>query len=203
MTNPLLISFEGTDGTGKSTQARLLSHQFRQVRQNAILLHEPGSTDIGEHIRDYLKAHKTLTYEAELLLFEAARAQLSRAVVQPALKSGTHVIMDRYIHSTIAYQGYGRNLDLQIIDTLNRFATLGQAPDLTFILFSSPEQRPHRLLSGDRFEDEEQEFHQRVAQAYQHLVDQNAKNIIMLDYQQTIEELQQQVWSQVAKSLQG
>lgn len=198
MPKPLLISFEGTDGTGKSTQARLLSNQFRQVNQNAILLHEPGSTDIGEHIRDYLKTHKTLTYEAELLLFEAARAQLSRAVVQPALKSGTHVIMDRYIHSTIAYQGYGRNLDLDLIRTLNNFATQGTDPDLTFILFSNNEQRPHRLLSGDRFEDEEKAFHLRVATAYQNLVDQNDSTIFMLDYQQTIEEVQKEVWQHVA-----
>ena len=139
MARPVFISFEGGEGSGKSTQAELLRDAMIAANRRATLVHEPGSTSLGEYLRRYLKEESvSLTGQAEVLLFSAARAQLVAEQLRPLLEQGTNLVADRYADSTLAYQGYGRELDLEMVRGLNAFATDGLRPDLTFLLDLSP-----------------------------------------------------------------
>ena len=124
------VTFEGVDGTGKTTQSQLLGQSLKDDGIDVLLLREPGGTDISEQIRNILldASQSNMTAETEVLLFEAARAQIVREVIQPALARGTWVICDRFMDSTVAYQGYGRGLDLEVIDKLNEFAVGATKP---------------------------------------------------------------------------
>ncbi|MEE3142651.1 MAG: dTMP kinase, partial [Chloroflexota bacterium] len=130
----IFIVFEGGDGSGKSTQARNLSQRLRRRSIPVLLTREPGGTPSGESIRRLLKGQRSFRPMSELLLFEAARAQLVESVIRPGLDGGTTVICDRYTASTVAYQGHGRGLDLALIQRLNEMATGGLVPDLTVLL---------------------------------------------------------------------
>ena len=134
MAKGLFIVFEGCEGSGKSTQAELLQTALVESGRQAILVHEPGSTNLGRYLRTYLKSKQPLTKESELLLFEAARAQLVADEIRPVLANGLIVIADRFAASTLAYQGYGRGIDIGLISRLNDFATAGIGPDITFLL---------------------------------------------------------------------
>ena len=136
----MFISFEGGDGSGKTTQATLLYQNMVKAGMDVLMVHEPGSTPLGWHLRDFLKSKQPLTREGELLLFEAARAELVVSTIIPALEHNRIVISDRYEASTLAYQGYGRKLDLHVIRLMNEVATQGIYPDLTFWLDINPEE---------------------------------------------------------------
>src|SRR6266478_4506716 len=146
----LFISFEGTEGSGKSTQVSLLAEHLRVLGRKVRLLREPGGTPIGEEIRHTLKHshdNAAMTAEAELLLMNASRAQLVREVLRPALAAGEIVLSDRFYDSTTAYQGYGRNLDLKLVKAVIDFAVGETRPQLTLLLHVPPEVSQARLAS--------------------------------------------------------
>ena len=174
----LLISFEGTEGCGKTTQITLLAERLRAYGRTVRLVREPGGTPIGEEIRHTLKhsqQNHAMTAEAELLLMNASRAQLVREVIRPALAAGEIVLCDRFYDSTIAYQGYGRGLDLKLIRGVIDFAVGETRPQLTLLLEISPETSATRLASRqsgqpiarDRFEEADGAFFERVAKGYE------------------------------------
>lgn len=168
----LFITIEGIDGSGKSTQADHLRVALQSMHHTVLQLREPGGTKIGEAIRHVLLAKESdgMSAETELLLFEAARAQLVRSVIEPALAAGTIVLSDRFMDSTVAYQGYGRGMDLDLIDHLNAFAVGGCKPHMTFLLDLEPEQAASRLVSRsgkvDRLDAEGIAFMKRTRDGY-------------------------------------
>src|SRR5437016_9617920 len=170
----LLITFEGTEGSGKSTQISLLAEHLRSLRCRVRTLREPGGTPIGEEIRHTLKhsaANHAMTAEAELLLMNASRAQLVREVIRPALAAGEIVLSDRFYDSTTAYQGYGRGLDLTHVKTVIDLAVGNTRPTLTLLLVVPHEVSQERLLARqstlpfmrDRIEEADHSFLDRGA----------------------------------------
>ncbi len=169
--NGVLITFEGIEGSGKSTQARLLAESLKAQGHEVLALREPGGSAIAEKIRALLldPANKAMSPIAELLLYEAARAQLVTEILRPALDRGVIVICDRFYDSTTAYQGAGRQLRSVDFSTLNRLATGGLIPDATFLLDVPVElglRRAKGDSAGDRIEQEPIDFHNRVRQAF-------------------------------------
>jgi len=165
----LFITFEGGEGCGKSTQSRLLLKKIEQQNIPVVLTHEPGGTALGNELRKALKRRRGsfISPQAELFLVAASRAQLVAEVIRPALEEGKVVICDRFIYSTLVYQGYGRGLDLTAIEMVNNIATQNLKPDLTIFLDISPEQGLARKRSlKDRFELEDLSFHRRVRDGY-------------------------------------
>ena len=165
----LFITFEGGEGCGKSTQSRLLLKKLEQQNIPAVLTHEPGGTALGDEIRKVLKKKRDsfISPQAELFLLAASRVQLLAEIIRPALEEGKVVVCDRFTHSTLAYQGYGRGLDLTTVETVNNIATQDLKPDLTILLDISPEQGLARKRSlHDRFELEDLSFHRRVREGY-------------------------------------
>ncbi|MBI4336578.1 MAG: dTMP kinase [Chloroflexi bacterium] len=212
----LLITFEGGEASGKSTQARRLRARLVRQGYTVVLAREPGSTPLGERLRRLLKQTSTpIIPEAELLLFEACRAQLVAQVIRPALDRGNVVVCDRFADSSLAYQGYGRGLDLELVRGLNRVATGGLAPDLT-ILLDMPwraARRRRRAAVGDRFEgdaaatcSEESgaavaEFHRRVREGYLALAQQGPKRWVVINGAQPPDQVAQEVWRAVQPKL--
>jgi len=177
MRKGLFITFEGSEGCGKSTQVELLTRRLRSLGHRVRTLREPGGTPIGEEIRHTLKhSHQNhaMTAEAELLLMNASRAQLVREVIRPALAAGEMVLCDRFYDSTMAYQGYGRELDLEKVKSVIDFAVGGTKPDLTLFLHVPAEVSAERLRSRqstlgfvrDRIEEADRKFFERVAHGY-------------------------------------
>lgn len=167
----IFISIEGIEGTGKTTQARLLKEHIEKQGRRVILTKEPGGTPIGDEIRTILlaTAHKSMDAVTELLLYFASRRQHMKEVVLPALKSNHIVITDRFMDSTLAYQGYARGLDLELIDSLNRLSTDGRRPDLTLLLDVDVETGMKRNRGAnkiDRLELETVEFHKKVRDGF-------------------------------------
>lgn len=181
------ITFEGIDFCGKTTQARRLSSYLRRKGYKVILVREPGGDKIAERIRRILLSKKNteMTALAELLLYEAARSQLTQRVILPALEEGKVVICDRYSDSSLAYQGYGRGLHKRMIKNLNHVSTLGLLPDLTLLLdvpvAISLKRRKREKRKKDRLERERFEFHQRIREGYLSLARQNRKRIKVVD----------------------
>ena len=162
----LFVTFEGIDRSGKTTQARLLTDA---LGDDALGVREPGGTPAGEVVRDLLKdAAVPLGGEAEALLFAAARAELVAQVIRPALEAGRVVVSDRFLDSSLAYQGGARGLGVDEVERINRFATGGLVPDLTFLLEIDPVAAAERAGESDRFEDEG--LQQAVLEAYERLV---------------------------------
>ena len=174
----VFIAFEGGEGAGKSTQARCLESHLRAQGYNAVLVREPGSTQLGDYLRAYLVNNEHIVPLAELLLFEAARAQLVEERIRPLLDDGAVVIADRFAGSTVAYQGHGRGIKLDRIRWLNDFATGRLYPDLTILLDIDPliglERANSRQLqlalpiagAPDRFEEEIMAFHDNVRRGF-------------------------------------
>ena len=165
----LFITFEGGEGCGKSTQSRLLLKKLGQQNIPVVLTHEPGGTALGNELRKTLKRKRdsSISPQAELFLLAASRAQLVAEVIRPALEEGKVVICDRFTHSTMVYQGYGRGLDFTAIKMVNNMATMYLNPDLIILLDISPEQGLARKRSlKDRFELENLSFHRRVRDGY-------------------------------------
>lgn len=166
----VFITFEGGEGAGKSTQLHALEFLLKACGQEVQVCREPGGTAVGETVRKMLlgSGQGVLDERAELLLFEAARAQLVSEVIAPALDAGKLVLCDRFTDSTLAYQGYGRGLDLGMVEVLNRFVTRGLEPDRTVLLeldFRTGLARA-REVGGNRMEEAGEEFHRRVSEGF-------------------------------------
>jgi dTMP kinase len=163
----LFVTFEGIDRSGKSTQARLLTEA---LGDQAVAVREPGGTPAGEQVRALLKDPTVpLGGEAEALLFAAARAELVAGVIRPALEDGRVVVSDRFLDSSLAYQGGARGLGIDEVERINRFATGGLVPDLTFLLDIEPAEAAARAGESDRFEDEGSALQEAVRDAYERL----------------------------------
>jgi dTMP kinase len=195
----LFITFEGPEGAGKTTQIKKLASYLESEQKNVVLTREPGGTGISEAIRGILldAGNKLMDDRTELLLYAAARAQHVREVIIPALGSDKIVICDRFSDSTLAYQGYGRGLDIDLISKLNAIATDGLKPDLTILLDIDVKvglQRVENIRLGfDRLEGERLEFHEKVRQGFLTLAEQNPKRIRVISAEQTAEEIFQQI----------
>ncbi len=181
---PRFITFEGIDGCGKSTQAGLLNDFLLSKKIQSTIVREPGGTSISEKVRDILlsKINTTMSSRTEALLMTASRAQLTKEVIIPKLKSGHWVISDRYSDSTLAYQGGGRNIDINWLNTLNLFATFEIIPDLTIFLDVPVDLSPQRKTGYlDRFEEEGLSFLHHVRNLYIELADSEKQRIISID----------------------
>lgn len=187
------ISFEGVDGSGKSTQIIKLKNFFEEKGYQVVLTREPGGTDIGEKIRHIIldTANRSMTYMTEALLYAASRAQHVEEVIRPAVESGKIVICDRFVDSSIAYQGYGRQLG-DCVDVINRYAIEKYIPDITFLMKVKPGIGSDRIKDRelDRIELEAEEFHLRVYRGYEELEKNFPERIIGIDASQTIEEIE-------------
>lgn len=180
------ISFEGIDGCGKSTQIHLLAERLQAAGYAVELYREPGSTDISEQIRAMLldPAYSEMAPTTELLLYEAARAQLVAQKIRPALESGTFVLCDRYADSTVAYQAAGRDLDVQVVCEANQLGTCGLWPDTTILLDINPSVAYSRVRAQgapDRLEAEGVFFQTRVREGFRELAQKNSKRVCMVD----------------------
>ena len=194
-----LITFEGPEGCGKSTQIQLLAGTLEQEGRQIVTTREPGGTEVGEEIRKILlnPEYVELTDLAEVFLYESARAQLVNEVIIPALDSGYLVLCDRFSDSTLAYQGYGGKISVEWIQRIDQMARGGLQPDLTFFLDISPEEGLKRARSAqkeiDRLEEKDLEYHQRVYQGYLELAKQNPDRIRRVDASKGIEDIQQDI----------
>ena len=168
----MFVTFEGVDGSGKSTQARLLAERLRSEGREVVLTREPGGTTTGERIREILLHGEALAPWAEAALFAAARAELLEEVVRPALDRGADVVSDRYLDSSLAYQGIARGLGVEPVLELNRLATSGLLPDRTFVILLPPaEAAARRSGELDRIEREGVAFAEDVDRAYRRIAD--------------------------------
>ena len=201
------ITFEGGEGCGKSTQVRRLKEELEREGVEVLLTREPGGTWLSEEIRRLIKDQDVDAPcdRSELLLFLAARAQLVKNVIRPALEAGTWVVSDRFSDSTLAYQGYGRGLPLDILRDCNDFACEGLKPDLTILLDVTPETARARLQAretatheaADRIERAGDEFHARLRKGFAELAKSEPWRILTIDANGTVDE----VWKEIWKSL--
>ena len=210
----MFINFEGGDGSGKSTQSSILTNRIKQEGFKVILIQEPGSTQLGNYLRTWLKQEDT-TPLAELFLFEAARAELIHKIISPALKNSTIIICDRFSDSTLAYQGFGRGIPLLDIIQLNQIATQGIVADLTFLLDCNPikslnrtqqintadNESSRRGKEGERFEKETIEFHTRIREGYLKLAAKDPKRWRIINGEKPIPSISKEIWTQTKKIL--
>jgi dTMP kinase len=194
------ITFEGSEGSGKSTQVQRLAARLERCGVSYLVAREPGGTPIGETIRELLQfaSHNSgMTPETELLLFEASRSQLVREVIKPALERGMCVIADRFFDSTTVYQGAARKLDREMVERLNAFAAGDCIPNVTFVLdvdaatASSRMQKPRR---PDRMEQEPEEFYERVREAYRELAAREPNRAVLIDGSRDAAEIEKEIW---------
>ena len=203
----LFVTFEGTEGSGKSTQIQLLAKRLEGLGRNVLSLREPGGTALGEEIRHTLKhsaAGTGMCPEAELLLLNASRAQLVRQVIKPALDENKIILCDRFLDSTVAYQVYGRGLDATQVQRILDFTIGDTLPHLTLLLRvplevseqrrarRTPQQNPAE--SRDRFEEQDREFFRRVEQGYDAIAASTDTRVRSLDATRSIDEVHQEVW---------
>jgi dTMP kinase len=189
----VFITFEGIDRSGKTTQARLLAEA---LGDEAVLVREPGGTPAAEHIRDIVKEAE-LSPIAETLLFSAARADLIERVIRPALDAGRTVIGDRYVDSTVAYQGGARGLGIERVEDLNRWLTGDLWPEVTFLLDVDPALASGRSGEVDRFEREGESLQRAVAAAYEELARRHPERYVRIDGTRSVEEVHQDVLARV------
>lgn len=198
MKKGVFLSFEGIEGTGKSTQARLLFEHLREKGFDAVLTEEPGGTKIGRKIRELLLSpdHQEMTPLTELLLYFASRTQHLAQVIIPAVNRGAVVITDRFTDSTIAYQGYGRGIALHLLHSLDNIATEGMKPDITLLLDLDVEtglSRNRGINKTDRLELEDIGFHKRVRNGFLELAAQQPERIKLIDASLEKEEVRKRV----------
>lgn len=200
----MLITFEGSEGCGKSTQITRLRARLEAVGCEVIMMREPGGTVVGEKIRDLLQHTKeaaNMTPESELLLFAASRAQLVREKIRPALERGAVVILDRFLDSTTVYQGIARGLPMESVMAINRFAVGHTVPDLTLVLDMDARKAWERIHATgrelDRMESQPLEFFEKVRQGYLHLAVEQPDRMVVLNAAQTPEEIEAQIWKLV------
>ena len=198
------ITFEGSEGSGKSTQAERLATRLQRCGVPHLLTREPGGTPIGESIRDLLQFaphNSNMTPETELLLFEASRSQLVREVIKPALERGMCVIADRFSDSTTVYQGAARKLGREMIERLNAFVVGDCVPDITFVLdvdASTAESRMQREpRKADRMEQQPAEFYERVREGYRELAMHEPKRIVLVNGSRDPDEIESEIWEKL------
>jgi dTMP kinase len=194
------ITFEGSEGSGKSTQVQRLAARFQRSGVPHLVTREPGGTPIGETIRELLQFashNSSMTPETELLLFEASRSQLVREIIRPALGRGVCVIADRFFDSTTVYQGAARRLDREMVERLNAFAIGDCIPDVTFVLDIDAANAKSRMQTPrrpDRMEQEPEEFYERVREAYRQLAAREPNRIVLVAGSQGAEVIENEVW---------
>jgi dTMP kinase len=198
------ITFEGSEGSGKSTQADRLAARLQRSNVPYILTREPGGTPIGESIRDLLQFaphNANMTPATELLLFEASRSQLVREVIKPALERGMCVIADRFFDSTTVYQGAARKLDREMIERVNAFAVGDCVPDVTFVLdvdAATAESRMQREpRKADRMEQQPAEFYERVREGYREIATHEPKRIVLINGSRDPDEIESEIWEKL------
>jgi dTMP kinase len=197
----LFVTFEGIDRSGKTTQAGLL---VEALGADAVAVREPGGTELGERVRDLVKdARLEPGPRAEALLFAAARAELVDAVIRPALDSGRVVVSDRFLDSSLAYQGDARGLGVDEVERVNRFATEGLLPDLTFLLGLDPAEAAERAGMLDRFEDEGLALQRAVAEAYERLADADPARWLRVDAGRSAQQIHAEVLAAVEAARSG
>ena len=208
--NGRFITFEGTEGGGKSTQIQLLAERLRREGHIVRLLREPGGTPIGEEIRHLLKhseSNRAMSAEAELLLMNASRAQLVREIIRPALAAGELVLSDRFYDSTTAYQGYGRQLDLARVQAIIDFAVGDTRPDLTLLLavpVAVSEARRQSRHTGttpprDRLEEADRSFFQRVEKGFHAIAAAEPQRVRVVDATRSVTEVSAAIWQLVER----
>ena len=178
------ITFEGAEGSGKSTQAHLVEQELIKRGKDVLLIREPGGVKISESIRDILLdvANTAMTNESEVLLYMAARAQLVKEVIAPALDEGKIVLCDRFLDSTVVYQGYGHDMDMKVIEAIGAFATKGIAPDLTLLFDIEVEKGLSRTgAQKDRIEQRSVAYHNRVREGYLQLAKDHPERIHIIE----------------------
>ena len=199
------ITFEGSEGSGKSTQVQRLAARLTKLRIPFVVTREPGGTPIGETIRELLQFaphNSSMTPETELLLFEASRSQLVRETIKPAIERGVCVIADRFFDSTTVYQGAARNLDRQVLEQLNAFAVGDCVPDITFVLdvdaatAGSRMQKPRRV---DRMEQQPAEFYERVRKAYRDLAARQPNRVVLIDGSRDTGVIEAAIWKIISE----
>ena len=190
----MFVTFEGLDGSGKSTQARLLAQALAADGRDVVATREPGGTELGERVRELLLHAGAVAPWAEATLFAAARAQLVEHVIAPALERGADVVCDRYLDSSLAYQGLARGLGLERVLELNLHAVRGVLPDRTYLLLVDPRESARRLGgASDRIEREDDDFRGRVDAAYRELAEVFPERIRVLDGSRTPDEIAEEV----------
>ena len=206
----MFISFEGIDGSGKSTQLNMLREWLEQHGKNVITIREPGATLLSESIREILLSTKqSITPTAELLLFSAARTQLVERVIEPALSAGSIILCDRYVDSTTAYQGFGRGLNMDQVAEISRIATRGVMPELTFFIDVRYEQAQQRMqfaegaAEPDRMERAGGEFFNRVRDGYLTIAEAEPKRFVVIDGYRDRDAIHRDILSVVEKRLQA
>ncbi len=200
----LFITFEGGEGCGKSVQARALYRRLSQLAIPALLTQEPGGTPLGKKIGRWLKWEKTaISPLSELLLFNASRAELVAEIIKPNLENGKIVICDRYADSTMAYQSYGRGLDLEMVRAIINAATQGLEPDLTVLLDMPAETGLARKRDKrqDRFEREDITFHQRVREGYLKMAADDPQRWLVIDASLPRAKVTEIIWDKVKQLL--
>lgn len=200
----LFITFEGGEGCGKSTQSRLLLKKLEQRNIPVVLTHEPGGTALGNELRKALKRRRgsSISPQAELFLLAASRVQLMAELIHPALEEGKVVLCDRFTHSTMVYQGYGRGLDFTAIKMVNNMATGNLNPDLIILLDISPEQGLARKQSlKDRFELEDLSFHRRVREGYVKMAAAEPDRWLVIDASLPKGKISEIIWDRVSRLL--
>ena len=195
MSKGLFITFEGNDGSGKSTQIKLLSEYLKDKGMEVTIVREPGGTPIGEKIRDILldKANREMCPVTEMLLYAASRAQLVHSVIGPDIEAGKTVICDRFVDSSYAYQGMGRGLGIKTVSTVNSYAIGKYMPDLTFFMNvdadTAMSRRNSSGIEADRIESEKMEFHRSVYEGYNILASMYPDRIKRIDTHKSPEEV--------------
>ena len=191
----MFVTFEGIDGSGKSTQAELLSSRLEQEGLDVLATREPGGTPLGEGLRELVLHGEDMTAWAEALLYAASRAQHVEEVIRPALERGAWVVCDRYLDSSVAYQGVGRGLGLDRVLELNLAAVGGLLPERTFLLDLDPGELSARLAGEhDRLEREAFDFHERVREGYRELASRDPERYVVLDAARPPDELAEEVY---------
>lgn len=195
----MFITFEGIDLSGKSTQIKLLKNYLENNNKKVITVREPGGTQISEKIRDILldKVHLKMEYLTEFLLFSASRQQLTKEIILPYLKKKYFVLSDRYYDSSTAYQGYGGMLDLSMIKKINKIATDGLVPDLTFLINISIEEciKRKKLMrkKEDRIEQKKISYYKKVISGYLKIADNNNRRFVVIDGSKSIDEIHKEI----------
>lgn len=194
----LLVTFEGGEGVGKSTQLSLFAQRLRGFSDHVLTLREPGGTPVGDAVRHILlEPGDGMDPVAELLLYEASRAELVSAVMAPALARGAAVLCDRFTDSTVAYQGFGRGLGRALVEDANAIATGGLVPDVTILLLGDVDTGLTRatLHTADRIEREPSGFHRRVAEGFSKIASAEPGRVLVVDATGTIGDVEARVWA--------